>query len=309
MNGRVIPVGSIPDELWKKDTTYLPTKLVDAYSKHLEDYGLLATARSGTDKKDIFGGCNRDDTLEHFAHRFGVSCARIEFLSLDPITKFGEIPDAILSTFSEGHVAVLDIPCGPFSTALSMISTLAVLRKNEVLPRLPLSISLTGADCSETALEVGSSMLDEVQLLFEGQAIHVERQTQLWDATQAEDTARLIDSWFVHSGAAREFVVCISNFSGALIKAHLLEQFQPCLEHILARLYNRKSTLLWIEPVTSDAKEKLLPRIWDYIARRLPQFFGSARRDLIPFADYRLSNPLNAEIIRTGLAVQRFWRS
>jgi len=73
-------------------------------------------------------------------------------------------------------------------------------------------------------------------------------------------------------------------------------------------LYGRKTTLLWIEPGTNDAKERLSPRIREYLAKRLPSFFGRASGDPVASAEYVLLNPLKVATIPTRVVVERFHR-
>lgn len=309
MKTRIVPVGLLPQTLWDEDVVRLPVDLVSIYRRCLTDLNLLNKATSDSKKKDIHGGPTRDETLEHFAQRFAVSAARIEVVSLDPKEQLAQVPDAILTTFSEGHVGVLDIPSGPLSSAASLLSTLCALRHNHLLPRLPLTVSVTGGDCSPTALELGDQIFRLLQPLLARQGIEIKWQLRNWDAIQAEDTAKLMDDWLNHAGDASEFVVCVSNFSGALIKAGLLREFQPCLEQILARMHNRKHTVLWVEPTTSDAIDRLIPRIWEFLRARLPRYLRSGDRDQALSSKYFLQHPLNERKLQTGVTVERFWRN
>jgi hypothetical protein len=286
---------------------YLPPQYAASYVKCLETYGLYKVSLAGSDNDDIQGGCSKEATLEHFSHRLGVSAGRIEYATIDPNANVVSISEAILSTLSEGQVSLLDIPSGPLVTSLSLLSTIAELRSHGAIPRLPLNVRLTGADCSDEALLVGKKMADDLQPFLKLQGIHLSYQLCLSDATDAESTAKLIEDWFSHSSLAEEFIVCISNFNGALIKAKLLYSFTPNLDHILARLYNKKSTLLWIEPDMVDAKEKLLPRIWDYLRQRLPRFLDTQGRKSLS-VPYRLQNPVSLSHIRSGLTVKSFRR-
>jgi len=149
----------------------------------------------------------------------------------------------------------------------------------------------------------------ELAPLIAPQGVTVRWSSHKWDAINPESTAHLVDEWFAHSNGATEYVVAVSNFSGALIQAGLFDEFEPCLEQLLARLYNKKYTVLWIEPQTSDARKRLFPKLWDFLKRRLPAFLGGEQgQELMLSAAYELSHPLHDEAIPSALTVQRFVR-
>lgn len=306
---RVLPIAAIPHELWHNSMLLMPGVLTDAYKSELDSRGLLAKAKAGTEKKDIHGGGSDDETLEHFAFRFAVSAGRVEFIALAPDEKFAEISDAFMSTFSEGHVALLDIPCGTGSCLAAVLSTLFSLRKSGVIPTQPLTISVMAGDCSSKALEVYQSTISRLFPLLESQAVSVQLKLQAWDATLGKDTACLLDNWFEMAAGAEEHVVCISNFNGALIGAGILDQFTPCLNQILSRLYDKKSTLLWVEPETKSAKTKLFPKIAEYLQKFIPWFASSAGVTSPMAASFLTKNPLNDFEHKSTVQVQKFNRT
>jgi hypothetical protein len=306
---RVLPIAAIPSALWNNSTLLLPTSLTCAYEEELASRGLLSSAKKGTKDKDIHGGTDAAATLKHFSFRFAVSVGRVEFVAIAPNEKFAEVSDALMSTFSEGHVALLDIPCGTGSCLGAILSTLLVLREAKVAPTQPLTISVVAGDTSPKALEIYESMISRLLPLLQLQAINVNLLLEQWDATRSDETARLVDRWYDLAEGAEEYVVCISNFNGALISAGLLDAFTPCFEQILGRLYNKKSTLLWVEPVTSSAKEKLFPRIAAFIKNRIPWFTSTSAVDEPIATSYLTQNPLDAYIHSSGVQVQRFERT
>lgn len=305
---RVLPTSAIPQSLWHNSTLFLPALLASAYVSELDDRGLLVSAKQGTSDKEIHGGLDDAATLKHFSFRFGVSVGRVEFVAIAPDEKFSEVSDALMSTFSEGHVALLDIPCGTGASLEAIISTLLALRKAKVVPTLPLTISVVAGDASPKALEIYDSMISRLQPELQLQAINVSLVLEMWDATRSDHTARLIDRWFALSEGAEEYVVCISNFNGALIGAGILNDFTPCFEQILGRLYNKKSTVLWVEPATASAKEKLFPKLAEFLKKRIP-WFTSISKTVGPIsAKYQTQNPLDAHVHESGVQVQRFER-
>lgn len=305
---RVLPISAIPQSLWHDSTLFLPAPLASAYVSELDDRGLLASAKRGTSDKEIHGGFDDAATLKHFSFRFGVSVGRVEFVAIAPDEKFSEVSDAMMSTFSEGHVALLDIPCGTGASLGAILSTLLALRTAKVVPTLPLTISVVAGDSSPKALEIYESMISRLQPELQLQAINVSLILELWDATRSDHTARLVDRWFALSEGAEEYAVCISNFNGALIGGGILDAFTPCFEHILGRLYNKKSTVLWVEPATASAKAKLFPKIAELLKKRIPWFTSTSKAVGPIAATYQTQNPLNSHAHGSGVQVQRFER-
>lgn len=305
---RVLPVSAIPRSLWRDSTLFLPAQLASAYLSELEDRDLLESAKKGTSEKEIHGGIDDAATLKHFSFRFAVSVGRVEFVAIAPDEKVSEVSDALMSTFSEGHVALLDIPCGTGASLGAILSTVLALRKAKVTPTLPLSISVVAGDASPKALEIYDSMISRLQPELQLQAITVSVVLELWDATRSDHTARLVDQWFALSTDAEEYVVCISNFNGALIGAGILDSFTPCFEQILGRLYDKKNTVLWVEPETASAREKLFPRIAKFLKARIHWFTSTSKVEGPISATYQTQNPLDAYVHGSGVQVQRFER-
>ena len=140
------------------------------------------------------------------------------------------------------------------------------------------------------------------------EGIHLSLATSDWDATQTDVTARLIDEWFMRSQQAEEFVVLVSNFSGDLKNATTFDSFSPSLEHILARLHGKRSTLLWVEPEMKSTPGFL---------RRLTGFFSALiKRFRVPWeskapdlaARYQIAHPLKQHVHDSNVTILNFTR-
>lgn len=304
----VLPAELIPVELWSDSVLRLPITAGECYGNELEALSLLDQAIVGTDKKSIHGGCGDEETLEHFTYRFSVSAGRLEFSALAPDGGLTSISDALLSSFADGHVTLLDIPCGGGSSAITLLATLNTLRSNGSLPTLPLTVTVMGGDCSQKAIDIYDSMMTRLKPLIAPSGIEVNWIVELWDATRADSTANLIDKWFMASVGAGEYVVCIANFSGALTHAGNFEAFSPSFEQILGRLHDKKSTLVWLEPSGATVKEKLLPRIIDFLKKRIAWFFPYSGSLEFMSSNYKMTDPVNGKIFDSGVEVQRFVR-
>jgi len=120
---RILPIERIPSELWRNKLLRLPSHLSSSYVAHLERLGLKARSIDTT-AKAVHGGKSTDETHNHFACRFAVSAGRVEYSTLGPCDAFENLSDAFLSTFSDGFVGLLDIPCGTGAMTATLVTTL-----------------------------------------------------------------------------------------------------------------------------------------------------------------------------------------
>lgn len=251
----VIGKRSLPSELWKDEMLHIPSALVEAYRKELENNNLLALAKSIEINRSPIGGAGRIETLEHFATRYGVSICRVESVVIDPQNAFASLPDDLLATFSDGTISILDVPCGTGAAGTGILSTLAVLRKAHVIAKLPINVKIMAGDCSQSGLDIYKQLLLELNPHFESVGIKVEFNGCLWDAKQPNSTANLIDIWLRNSGTDDELLVIIANFSGEA--GRNFKEFERSFQHIHERLHSRTSSVIWIEPLMKTAERYL----------------------------------------------------
>lgn len=306
---RVLPKKNIPEELWAGERLNIPAELKASYVSKLDELGVLQKAIDGKPASiSIHGGAGDEETVEHFVYRFPASSGRIEFASLAPCDELEDVSDALMNTFSSGDVSVLDIPGGTGAAMCSLLSTLASLRSLGVIPVLPLSVRIMVGDLSPKALQIYSEMISELSDYLSTNGIIVDLNSMVWDATRNDHTASIIDEWFKMSSQNSEFVVCVSNFTGALIDAKLFDAFTPCLSQILARLHDKKSTLIWIEPESKSTK-KLIDKLAGYISGFVKWLKNSDGEGGSIKADYSMVNPLNENLHPSSVRIQRFERT
>tara|TARA_Y100000294_G_scaffold153653_1_gene152765 strand:+ start:193 stop:765 length:573 start_codon:yes stop_codon:yes gene_type:complete len=169
---RAIPEENIPESLWSDNCLKLPPCLERAYRHFINEYNLVALTQPQKDKHSI-GGESKEDTLEHFATRYGVSACRLQGILLDPKNALSTIPDDLVNTFSDGRISVLDIACGSGAASISILSTINELRKNNIIPQLPLQIDLTGGDFSPHALIIYEDIVLHLEKDFRSTGIEV----------------------------------------------------------------------------------------------------------------------------------------
>lgn len=306
---RVLPASRIPDSLWFARSLTLPAAAIRCYKGELSALGLLNAAQVGTDKKAIHGGPTHQQTIEHFTYRFVVSAGRPEFVAISPYSELEAISDALIGSFSDDHIALLDIPCGSGALTVALLTTIAALRAARSIPRLPLTVTVLGGDISQHALDLFSSLLDGLRSPLKRQGILINYETAVWDASRGDSTAHLLDHWFQLGADAKEHVVCISNFSGVLTESASFEAFSPNLEQILGRLHDKRSTLLWIEPISRKVRAKFLPRLLSFFTERVPWFITEAKESAFISSQYNMQDPISGQLFSSGVEVQKFVRS
>lgn len=306
---RLLPFEKIPPDLWRNSLLRLPSHLSSSFVGHLDRLGLRERSLDMT-VKGVHGGISSEETHDHFASRFAVSAGRVEYSTLGPCEQFEALSEAFLSTFSDGFVGLLDIPCGTGAMSAALVSTLTILREENVMPRLPLTVSVCAGDYSAEALTIFDSLMRDLVIPSASQGITLLWETNQWDATRGDQTASLIDRWFAISANATEFFVVVSNFSGALNNAGAFEAFSPCFEQVLARLHDKQSTVVWIEPMTKSAKTGVLVRLSQFFSSRI-RWFTSANPNptqSIAESKYEMEHPVSGKAFPTNVAVHRFER-
>lgn len=240
-----------PCDIWHNNVLFLPHTLVQDYEDELKRIGRYTDA-CGEAPKGGIGGVSEKETHDHFAYRFPTSAVRTEFLMLDPNDCFGAVSQSLLNSFSDGHISILDVPCGAGASILGFLDLLAYLRSKKILCRLPIDLKITAGDYSQYARNLYDRMLNRAKSRLAQQGIRIEWQCVEWDAKKQSSTAELIDKWFKHGLDCEEWIVLVAAFSGAA-KTDSTGVFTKSFEHIAARLYDRFGFLLWIEPGSKEA--------------------------------------------------------
>jgi len=300
---KILNKSKIPTELWSQKLLHIPNCLVEAYRQSLNDFKIMDIALSTENRRGPIGGSGIEETLQHFAMRYGVSVCRLESLVIDPEHAFTSISDDLLITFSDGKVSILDIPCGTGAAGTSIISTIAALRKSDVLPKLPLDIMITGGDYSQTALNIYDKMIESLRTYLNSVGINVYFSKVLWDAKRPDTTAALVDNWFESSKDTEEFLSIIANFSGETSKS--FADFQRSFEHIHERLYSKTASVLWIEPKMSGAK-KYFEKIAQLMEKAI-NWFSNKDKEIFDYT-YHWYHPFQKRELPCNILVQKYTR-
>jgi hypothetical protein len=311
---RLLPTSAIPAELWKDaNLLQLSPDLVGAYRVVLEATGLLDAALTAPAQGDI-GGESGKDTAEHFTRNFSGSCGRVQLAVLDPKESLGEASNHFIRTFSGGKVALLDIPSGSGAGSATVLSAIAHLRMQSVLPRTPLDVWLVAGDRSQPALDNAARVLNALAPHLERQAIFLHPRYVVWDMLDAGSTVKLIHAWAKEHAPhdCREYFTLTANCSGFLQHEGNFKKAEAQLEQIMAWSGQLKSTFMWVEPSTNAATQRMLPNVATRLWNKVKSFFGHADTTPMPSTlqcEAELSHPVKPNFThRVNLTLLRLER-
>lgn len=256
MSTRLIETTSIPSHLWdpKSSLICIPPELADSYRKILTARNLEHMCTRQAKQTPPIGGLTLEATNEHFAKAFDGSLARCQLAVLDPMEKLGDVSNGFIQCLAGSEVVILDAPCGAAAAVLSMLCTIAELRKLAILPRVPLNIKVVGGELSPYAIQLARDMLTELRNTLESEAIFVEEEFYEWDVTDKQSNTHLIQSMVRASSSSTKRLVIISNFSGFLEREKKRKEATPQLEELLRHAATHTgSVAVWIEPDTNNA--------------------------------------------------------
>lgn len=254
MTERFLDPKDIPQSLWDDDKLLLlPQLLKDAYHKTLKTRGLLEDAREACSEGDI-GGKSEEATAQHFAHRFSSSCTRVELAVLDPKDELSNASDYFLRVFSGGRVRLLDIPCGSGAASATLLTTVAELRRQNIIPREPLEVFLTGGDISDDARDNARLIFNELRPALYNQGIFVEVSLEPWDVFDPQSMTSLLNKWLTNSPDCNKSFLFIANVSGLLGSDNNFKRAKERLGEVFRWMIESKSTVVWIEPQTKKAR-------------------------------------------------------
>ena len=259
---RLIPSILIPISLWDEKVKLLKIlpDMVDIYRILISRYNLNQLANSRDPKEPPTGGLTQEKTDEHFAQAFDGSSARVQLVLLDPKNELAEIPNDIIVILSGNKVSLTDAPCGAGAAAFALLANIAELRKNEVLPRIPLDIFMVGAEISEPARKYAQNILGELRPKLEAQAIFVDAIFREWDVTCSLSNTDLIQCVTQRAMDYNKRLLIIANFNGFLEKERKRKDAEKQIEELFRHLSSTENSMaIWIEPNMNRATKSLFP--------------------------------------------------
>lgn len=247
---RLLKPTDVPALLWDSEqgVLTLPDNLVNAYSHIIDRCELreLATTRNCNDPP--VGGLTKELTDKHFAQAFDGSAARALLALLDPHNCLSHVSNTFIEALAGNRICLIDVPCGAGATSYAFLTAIADLRAECVLPRVPLDVTLLGADLSMYARAYADELLALIKPDLEKQAIFVSAEFRSWDATNKMSTTALIQKSIELSANDTRRLVIVANFSGFLERESKRTAAEPQLEEIFRYTSGPNCAALWIEP-------------------------------------------------------------
>jgi hypothetical protein len=254
---RLVRQEDLPHTLWDADRSllHLSPDLISTWHHLLDTGDLYATAIKPA-PENVIGGIDKVATDQHLAWRFTGSSARVQLAMLDPNNDLPEVADALARAFSGGTVLLTDVPCGSGAAALSILSIVAELRRQERFPRFPLTVKLVGGELSEFARDYASLGIQHLLATLNEQAIWVEPEFLSWDALSKFSTADLIKRLILLGEGCSARVLVLANFSGFLQGKSKWNDAAPQFEDLFVHSRDLQSVAIWIEPQTNSVLDK-----------------------------------------------------
>lgn len=249
MKNRFIRTENLPESLWcdKSENILLPNQLVNLWKGLLNENSLMDLANEKA-PRGFEGGVSKDDTDKHLAWRYNGSCARVILSLLDPKAKLSEVSDAYASIFAGNKVFVADLPSGSGAAIVSILCTLYELRKNNVLPRHSLEITIIAGEISETARSYLHKQLEDLKVVLEEQAIWITFEILEWNTLCKVSTVDLIKRMTLLSEDCHARMLLLTNFTGFLENSGNWKKAKPQFDDIFLHSRDSLSTAIWIEP-------------------------------------------------------------
>lgn len=251
---RLVKIRDIPETLRCTLTNYLrlPEKLISSWVTLLDKNGVRSKAVS-EQPKSVAGGLTKEATDEHLAWRFTGSAARVELAMLSPNKHESKISDAFAKIFSGGKVLLADVPCGSGAATLSVLTTIAELRAQNVLPRLPLEVVLVGGEIEVHARNNFLIAVKEVEKYLERQSITISVTVLTWDVCNQLSNTDLIKQLTLLGKECSTKMLLLANFSEFLQGDGKWKVAQPQFDELFRHFRGEKSSAIWIEPQTNKA--------------------------------------------------------
>lgn len=252
---RVLSPNDIPASLWnsKIDRLFLPAVLVEAYADVIHCEGLLELAKERNGSAPPIGGPSLEAANQHFAQAFDGSVARALLAILDPKAEAETTSDTFIRITAGNAACITDAPCGAGAATLAFLCVLAELRKSQVLPRLPLKVSVVGGEFSEHASAYATRLLEAVTPHLTEQAIFVDHIILPWDVTDPMSNTDLIKCALSRSTGTIGKLLVVANFNGFLEGGSKRQEAMPQLNELFRFASGSNSFAVWIEPQMNRA--------------------------------------------------------
>ncbi len=250
---RLLEPKDIPLTLWDPSsrTIHLPPVLTEVWLSILDSKNLREQAMSRC-PEGIVGGVDEKSTNDHLAWRYTGSAARVQLTVLDPTGDFPHIAEMYERLFSGNRAIMVDVPCGSGAAALSILSTLAELRRQKRVPREPIDIVLISGEISRFARENAQVMLAQAKDGLSAQGIFVNDECHSWDVCDKISSTQFITTMVRRREGCSTGAIIVANFSDFLHKERKFDEAKGQLEELFRYFSDANNSALWIEPQRND---------------------------------------------------------
>ena len=304
---RLIEQENIPRSLWRPDqeTLVLPHSLTNCWKSILDQKGLLENATTEIGDGET-GGIDEKSTYEHYSFRYNGSCARFQLTFLDPKDDLKEVSNAFVKSLAGNDVFIADIPSGTGAASLSLLSNIAQLREENVIPRLPLKIKILAGEISQTAIQLFKEAFNEINPYLKDNFIEVELNFMEWNVREADSTSQLIKEITLMSHGSSNKILLLANFTGFLEQDKNWGEVQDKFEEIFRHFSGKSTIAIWLEPKMNLVVDNFWPRTVSWFKRTFKKFIGSKEEIEIETSEALYMHGLRDETQRTSVAVVKF---
>jgi hypothetical protein len=309
---RFIKKEELPESLWCKDKGIikLPGLLVQKWKVLLEQNNLTELAKQKAEKGFV-GGITKEETDKHLAWRYNGSCGRVILSLLDPDNKLSKISDAYAEIFAGNKVFLADLPSGSGAAVVSILTILAELREHNILPRIPLEISIVAGEISESARGYLDQQLDELKTPLKEQAISIDYTILNWDVLNRINNADLIRQITLKSQYCDSRLLIISNFSGLLEGNSKWKEAEKQFSELFIHSRDKLSAAIWIEPQKNNVLDHFFPRLglwFIQLFKHISSIGGKKAKEQKPYglAAIKCEQPIKEGTFPVRLTVARF---
>jgi hypothetical protein len=308
---RLIEHRDVPNSIWNHtgQRLVLPKILRKGWIKRIKSMGLIDKARHSCPKGYV-GGESEEETKQHFTWQFSGSCGRTILSFLGDGAVFDDISNSYAKALSVKRLFITDIPCGSGAASLSLLCTVAELRKRKIIPRTPLDVTIVGGDISPHAIHYFHDLLNEISDDLASQSIVATLSARKWNILDPISTSDLVKDINIKSIDNEAHILLVANFSGFLHDKKIWNKSKDQIAEIFRHCRGNNSTAIWIEPQTNNALTfiklpylRFLDDFIKYIFKHL--HFENKDIDLGEISAH-LKHPLTKGKFRTNLRIMHF---
>jgi len=310
---RLVTREMIPETLWNNNDSvlHLPPQLIASWEILLDKNGLREKAMEHA-LEGFEGGMSKEDTDNHLAWRFTGSSAKVMLPMLDPNQELDEISDAFVRIFSGNRVFLADLPCGSGAASMSILSVLCELRRQNVVPRIPLEVVIVGGEISKYAQNYASQALESLKSELESQAITIEFDMMDWDVCDPFSNSDLVKYLTLKSQNCAAKLLILANFSGFLQRSKKWKEAENQFEELFRHSREENSVAIWIEPQKNNVTDKggFMPRLTNWFKKLFSSFLPlsdeDSEKEHYAKTSAKVKHPLSEGVFRANLVVVRF---